>query len=193
MTMRAASRLASMPGIRASSSALAVVACAAALAACGGDDEGGPIPQEAGDQLIDQLDQIQTLVNDGLCDEAQQTAVSFATGVNELPEEVGGELRDRLVDASGNLESLTTDQCTDAATGATGETGEVPPETTEEPTTPEETTEPTTTEEEEPPPEEDDGGGPPADKPGNGDPGGGNEGGGNIGGDEGSGGIGSGG
>jgi len=191
MTMRAASRLASMPGIRASSSALAVAACAAALAACGGDDEGGPIPQEAGDQLIDQLDQIQTLVNDGFCDEAQQVAVSFATGVNELPEEVSGELRDRLVDASSNLESLTTDQCT-GATGASGETGEVPPETTEEPTT-EETTEPTTTEEEEPPPDEDDGGGPPADTPGNGDPGGGNEGGGSVGGDEGSGGIGSGG
>ncbi len=189
MTMWGASRLASMPGIRASSSALAVVACAAALAACGGDDEGGPIPQEAGDQLIDQLDQIQTLVNDGLCDEAQQAAVSFATGVNELPEEVGGELRNRLVDASSNLESLTTDQCT-AATGATGETGEVPPETTEEPI-PEEPVEPAPTEEEEPPPEEDDGGAPPADTPGNGDPGGGNEGGGAVGGDESNGGIGS--
>ena len=193
MTMWAASRLASMPGIRASSSALAVVACASALAACGGDDEGGPIPQEAGDQLIGQLDQIETLVSDGDCDEAQQTAASASRRrVNELPEEVGGELRDRLVEASGNLESLTTDQCT-PATGATGETGEVQPETTEEPTTPEETTEPTTTEEDEPPPEEDDGGGPPADTPGNSDPGGGNEGGGNIGGDEGSGGIGSGG
>jgi hypothetical protein len=192
MTMRAASRLASMPGIRASSSALAVATCAAALAACGGNDEGGPIPREAGNQLIDQLDQIQTLVDEGLCDEAQQTAVAFATGVNELPEEVDGELRDRLVEASGNLESLTTDQCT-PATGATGETGEIPPETTEEAPPPEETTEPAPTEEgdEEQPPEDDDGGGPPADTPGNSDPGGGNEGGGNLGGDEGSGGIGS--
>jgi len=189
MTMRAASRLASMPGIRARSSALAVVACAAALAACGGDDEGGPIPQEAGDQLIDQLDDIETLVQQGDCETAQQVAASFADGVDQLPEEVGGELRNRLVDASTNLESLTTDQCT-GATGASGETGEVPPETTEEPT-PEEPAEPAPTEEEEPPPEEDGGGGPPANTPGNGDPGGGNEGGGNVGGDESSGGIGS--
>ena len=156
MTMRAASRLASMPGIRASSSALAVVACASALAACGGDDEGGPIPQEAGDQLIDQLDDIETLVQQGECDTAQQVAASFADGVDQLPEEVGGELRQQLVDASVNLENLTDDssQCT-PATGVTGETGEVPPEATDEPTTTEETTEPTTTEEEEPPPEED--------------------------------------
>jgi hypothetical protein len=191
MTMRAVSRLASMPGIRASSSALAVAACAVALTACGGDDEGGSIPQDAGEQLINQLDDIETLVQAGDCDTAQQVAASFADGVDQLPDEVGGELRDRLVEASGNLESLTTDQCT-PPTGATGETGEVPPETTDEPTTTDETTEPTTTdEEEEPPPEEDDGGGPPADTPGNSDPGSGNEGGGNIGGNEGSGGIGS--
>jgi hypothetical protein len=189
-------RLGSMPGIRAISSALAAGACAAALAACGGDDEGGPIPQEEGNQLIGQLDDIESLVEQGACDAAQQVAVEFATGVNNLPEEVGGELRQRLVEASGNLESLTGDQCT-PPTGTTGETGELPPETTEEVPLPEEETteEPTTTDEEEPPPpEEDEGNGPPTDTPGGGDPGGGNQGGGSIGGDEdSSGGIGSGG
>ena len=197
MTMRAVSRLASMPGTRAISSALAVAACAAMLAACGGDDEGGPIPQEAGDQLIDRLDEIETLVDEGNCSAAQQVAASFAEGVDQLPSEVDGELREQLVRASGNLESLTqdADQCT-PPTGTTGETDVVPPETTEETTPPEETTETTTTDEEEPPPTDDEGegGGPPEDTPGNSDPGGGNEGGGNIGGGTGgdsSGGIGS--
>jgi hypothetical protein len=182
-------RLASMPGIRAISGALAVAACAATLSACGGDDEGGPIPQEDGELLIGQLDDIQTLVEQGSCAEAQQVALAFAETVNGLPAEVDGELRDGLVQASGNLEALTgnPEQCQE--TGTTGETGELPPETTEETTTPE-TTEETTTEE--PPPDEDDeGGGPPEDTPGQGDPGGDDEGGGSIGGDDSSGGIGS--
>jgi len=184
-------RLGSMPGIRAISSALAVATCAAGLAACGGDDEGGPIPQESGDQLIGQLDQIETLVAQGECDAAQQAALSFAETVNGLPGEVDGELRDGLVQASGNLESLTedTDQCT-PATGATGETGEVPPETPEETPTEEPTEEPTETTPTEEPTDED--GVPPEDTPGQGNPGGGNEGGGAIGGDDdSSGGIGS--
>ena len=197
MTMRAPSRLASMPGIRAISSALAVAACAGTLAACGGDDEGGPIPRDAGDQLLGQLDQIQELVDQGSCSEAREVAASFAEGVDQLPAEVDGELREQLVRASGNLVELTEsgDQCT-PPTGTTGETDVVPPETTEEPTTTEDTTETTTTDEdEEPPPtDEGEGGGPPEDTPGNGDPGGGNEGGGDTGGgsgDDSSGGIGS--
>jgi hypothetical protein len=200
MTMRGPSRLASMPGIRAISSALAVVACAGTLAACGGDDEGGPIPQDAGDQMIGQLDQIEELVDQGNCSEARAVAASFAESVDQLPAEVDGELREGLVRASGNLVDLTenTEQCT-PPTGTTGETDVVPPETPEETTTTEETTETTTTDEdEEPPPTDEDegdgGGGPPEDTPGNSDPGGGNEGGGNTGGgtgDDSSGGIGS--
>jgi hypothetical protein len=200
MTMRGLSRLASMPGTRAISSALAVAACAGTLAACGGDDGGGPIPREAGDQLIGQLDQIETLVDQGNCAEAQEVAASFAEGVDQLPAEVDGELREQLVRASGNLESMTqdTDQCT-PPTGTTGETDVVPPETTETTTTTtEDTTETTTTDEEEPPPTDEgdgegNGGGPPEETPGTGDPGSGNEGGGNTGGtgDDSSGGIGS--
>jgi hypothetical protein len=181
MTMRTVSRLASMPGIRAICGALAAAACAGALAACGGDDEGGPIPQEAGNQLIEQLDQVEALVEQRSCDDAQQVAQSFAAGVEQLPAEVDGELRDRLTQASENLVSLTqdSDQCAEPPTGPTGETGVTPPETTEETTTDDTTTdETTTTDEEQPPPDEDqgddEGGGPPEDTPGNGDPGGGN-------------------
>jgi hypothetical protein len=179
--MIAANTLATM-GLRATTSALAVVACTAALAACGGDEEGGPIPEEAGNQLLGQLDQIQTQVQQGLCDEAAATAGAFAEGVDQLPPEVSGELRTRLVEASANLEALTQDseQC-QTSTGTSDPAVVEPPETTT--TT---TDEPTTEEpppDEEPPPEEDDQGEnvPP--------PGGGA--GGNEGGDDSSGGIGS--
>jgi hypothetical protein len=179
-----------MPGIRATSCALAVVACALGLAACGGDEEGGPIPQGEGETLIAQLDEIESAVQEGECDTAQDTAIAFANGVSELPAEVSGELRARLVEASANLEELSQTQCETPATGATGETGTVPPETTTSTT---ETTEPTTTTDtttDEPPPDEDDGNGPPTEPPGGGNAGG-NSGGGSGDGDDSSGGIGS--
>jgi hypothetical protein len=143
-----------MPGIRATSGALAVVACAVGLAACGGDEDDGPIPQDAGDALIAQLDQIESAVEEGACDAAQATALEFAQGVNDLPPEVSGELRERLVEASANLEELSQTQCEVPDTGTTGETGEVPTTPTTTPTTTETTTTDTTTEE--PPPEPDD-------------------------------------
>jgi hypothetical protein len=168
-----------MPGTRAISSALAVAACAAALAACGGDDEGGPIPTDQGNQLLGLLDQVESLVNAGDCTAAQDAAVEFGSQVNELPPEVDGELRNSLVSASSSLTTLTEEQCEDAPTGPSGEEGVVTPEPDpEEPAPTEPETDPPT---EEPPPEDEDegddegeGGGPPADTPGNGNPGGGN-------------------
>jgi hypothetical protein len=181
-------RLGSMPGFRALTSALAAAACAAGLAACGGDDEGGPIPADRGNALIATLDEIEAAVQAGDCDTARDLVVSFAADVEALPLDEDPELRNALVNASGNLASLTDDpdQCT--PTGTTGETGTLPTEptttTTTEPTT-------TTTTTEEPDEDEDNGGGPPEEPPGggNGDPGGGN--GNGSGGDDFSGGIGS--
>jgi hypothetical protein len=180
-------RLGSMPGIRATLGALAVVACAAGLAACGGDEEGGPIPQDAGETLIAQLDEIESAVQAGDCTLAQTTALDFAQGVNDLPTEVSGELRTRLVEASANLEELSQTQCQEPATGPTGETGVVPPTTTTSTT---ETTTTTDTTTEEPSPDENNGNGPPIEPPGGGNPGG-NSGGGSGEGDDSSGGIGS--
>ena len=159
------------------------MACAVGLAACGGDEEGGPIPQDAGATLIAQLDQIESAVQQGQCDTANEIALAFAAGVNELPPEVTGELRTRLVEASANLEDLSQTQCATPDTGASGETGEVPT-TTPTTTTTETTTTDTSTEE--PPPDENNGNGPPIEPPG-----GGNSGGGSGEGDDSSGGIGS--
>ena len=172
------SRLGSMPGIRVT---LAVVACSVGMAACGGEDEAGPIPREQGDSLLAQLDQIESAAKEGLCEEAQATALSFAQDVNELPPEVDGDLRQALVSASANLEELSTEQC-EPVIGPSGETGTVPPTTTSTTTT--ETTTDTTTEE--PATDDKPGNGPPEDTPGQGDPGGGSSGG-----DDSSGGIGS--
>ena len=183
-------RLGSMPGIRATLGALAVVACAAGLAACGGDEEGGPIPQDAGETLIAQLDQIESAVQEGECDAAQTTALDFAQGVNDLPAEVSGELRTRLVEASANLEELSQTQCAAPATGATGETGAVPTTTdTSTTSTTETTTTDTTTEEPPPEPDEGDEGG--DEQSGGGNAGGGSGAGGSGEGDDSSGGIGS--
>jgi hypothetical protein len=177
------SRLGSMPGIRSAWGALAIVACVIGLTACGGGDDTGPIPREQGDLLLAQLDQIESAAQEGLCEDAQATALSFAQGVNDLPPEVEGDLRQALVKASANLEELATEQC-DPVSGATGDAGTEP--TTTETTT---TTEPTTTETtttEEPPSNGNQGNGPPEETPGNGNPSG-NSGGG----DASSGGIGS--
>jgi len=178
-----------MPGIRAITGALAVAACAAALAACGGDDEAGSIPEDQGNQLLGLLDQIDSLVEEGRCDEAQAAAVEFGGQVNQLPSAVDGELRNALVEASARLETLTEDQCDEPEIGPSDDAEVVPTEP--EPT---DTTTTTTDTTEEPPDDDDDGqggNGPPADTPGNGNPGGGNSGGGGGGGDDSSGGIGS--
>jgi hypothetical protein len=173
-----------MPGIRAISGALAVAACALGLAACGGDEEGGPIPQDSGEMLLGQLDQIETAVEAGACGTAQAAAVSFAEGVNDLPPEVGGELRTRLVEASANLEELSQTQCDEPPpTGATGETGEEPTTTTPPPTTTTETTTTDTTTDEPPPDEGDEGGNEGGEEESTPPPGGGNAGGGSGSGD----------
>jgi hypothetical protein len=187
--MRAVNTLASMKGVRPTASLLAATACAAALIACGGDDENGPIPADQGESLIAQLDHVQEQIEQGDCVGARSTAAGVASAVEQLPEAVGGELRETLVEASSNLQALAADpdNCKPADTGASGETDTVPSE--EAPTTTTTTTEETTTETttEEPADDDGEGNGPPPDTPGQGTPGGGNSGGG----DDFSGGIGS--
>jgi hypothetical protein len=182
--MNAVNTLGSMLGFRAAAGALALAACIVTLAACGGDEEGGPIPEDAGNELLGQLDAIESQVAAGECLEASETAAAFAESVDQLPPEVGGELRSQLVEASVNLEGLTEDdqQCRPPDTGAT-DAGEVVPET---PTTTTETTTTDTTTEEPPPSGEDDGNDEETPPPGGGA--GGNEGSGS---DDSSGGIGS--
>jgi len=190
-----AARLAPMPGIRAILSALVAATCALALAACGADEE-GPIPQEDGELLLTQLEQIEDEVQAMDCEAARATAAEFAQTVDQLPSEVDGALRQGLVEASANLEALSEDPEQCVPEGGTGQSGVVAPDpAAEEPA-------PTTTDEA--PTEEDtddDGGGGdsgqgngPPDRPpggGNGNPGGGNGSSGGDGDDGSSGGIGS--
>ena len=161
-------RLARMPGIRATASALAVV-CAVALTACGSDDE-GTIPPENGDAMLAQLDDVEQSVAANDCDTARSAAVGFTEQVDDLPSEVDPDVRKALVDAGNNLVQLTTDadQCSQTITGPSGQTGatEETDPTTEPPA--EETPPP---EEETPPAEEET---PPADEGGNGNQGNGN-------------------
>ena len=60
-------------------SPLGLLACAALLVGgalgCGGDDEGGTIPREGGDQLIAQLNQVEEQVELGECEAARNAAV----------------------------------------------------------------------------------------------------------------------
>ncbi len=148
--------------------------CTLVLAACG-DDEDGTIPDEPAQSLQAQLDQIEASVGAGECDAAQTQAVGFAQSVNELPDDVDSRVREKLVEAAGNLAALTGTQCEEPDTGTTGELPAPLPPVDPEPETPDE--------EPEAEPEDEDKGkdkekdtGPPADKPGNSDPGGDGEG-----------------
>lgn len=179
-------RLGPMSGIRAwrlPLVALVAVACAAALGACG-NDEPGTIPTDTGQQLLTQLDAVESAVEEGDCDTARENAVEFSELVSNLPEDVDGELRRALVEASANLVELTDDpeQC-EPDTGPTGETG-VTDEVTEVPEAPV-PVEPEAPEEEDEPEEGDDGnqgGGQRDPAPGGGNQGTGNQGSGNQGG-----------
>lgn len=169
MKARRAARLAPMPGIRAILSALVAATCAIAFVACGSDEEGA-IPKPDGELLLTQLERIDDAVQNGECDAARATAAEFAETVDQLPEEVDGELRQGLVEASANLEQLTQDPEQCAPEGATGVTGETPtPPAPTPPTTPDE---PEDDEPEDDEPSDDDGpgrgNGPPAEPPGGG-------------------------
>jgi hypothetical protein len=156
-----------MPGIRAFASALAAV-CAVGLPACGSDDE-GTIPQENGQAMLAQLDDVEQAVEAQDCDTARSAAVGLTDQVDALPADVDPELRDALVEASNQLVALTQDpeQCTPVETGASDDLTEEEPDTTTE--APEEEL----PNEENPPTDEET---PPADEEGNEGPGGGNSG-----------------
>ena len=178
-----------MPGrLRTTGLACAIVLT---LVGCGGGDD-ATIPSDDSEQMLSLLDSIESEVQNGDCEDAQERATAFAQTVDELPEDVDPKVRQGLSEASVRLVELTRDptECADV-TGATGEDGaepaeEAPTSVVEEPTsTPEEETESVPEEpeeeehEEEPTPPEDPGGegnGPPLETPGGNTPGAGGEG-----------------
>jgi hypothetical protein len=95
--------------------AVAAFACALAIAACGenGSGQEGTIPQNAGDNIVAQLDTLKGQVEAGECDAAQETADLIEEAISNLPNDVDGELRETLQTASGNLQTQARDpeQC----------------------------------------------------------------------------------
>ena len=155
--MDALSRLAAMPGTCRLSGVLAAAATAVALTGCGSDG-GGEIPAADANQLLSQLDAVESAVAQGDCTTATEAANGFAAQVDQLPADTFSDsnVRSKLVAASANLVGLVPLQCEQGTTGASGETGTVEQTSTTEATTSTTTTTTDTTEEPPAPDEESD-------------------------------------
>ena len=143
---------------------LALLAAVLALAACGGDDEGAPIPSQTATALQAELDGVQARIDNGSAG-ACRDILEGSRGpnlqrVNELidalPDDVDPDVRSALAESFDRLWELVQQDCDDKASQEEQEREQEEPEqpTPTEPTTPEEAT-PTTPEETTPtPPEE---------------------------------------
>ena len=137
---------------------LLVCGFALALAGCGSDED-GTIPPDDADNLLNQVEAVQSAVEEGNCELAEDHAAELITTVNNLPNDVDTEVASELTRAADNLRGMTADP-DECASGTSGVGGVQPIDTTDTETTeePETTTTTTTTEEEttteEPPPEE---------------------------------------
>jgi hypothetical protein len=141
MRPRGLHRLAFVLGKRATLGAMSTALCAAALAACGEDtsEDEGSIPSQTGSSILSKLDEVETQVENGQCEEAEATAAQIQAAIAALGSNVKGELEETLVEASGNLVTLVRDDCEpvdqpsdgddgddDEPSGATGEEGATP-------------------------------------------------------------------
>jgi hypothetical protein len=122
---------------------LAAAAVCLPVAGCGDDDVGDPISLARARALEQRLDQIQSDIDAGLCDQGATKIAQLRTEVDKLDDEgVGSDVQDAIGDGVDNLGDLARDICQQHE-----EPVETTPETTPEPTTPEPTTpEPTTPE-----------------------------------------------
>ena len=164
-----------------------ILALGLAVPACGGDDEGEPIPSSAARQMLDRLEEVERRSDPLRCGDLRQDSLPvLERQVGDLPERVDPDVRDALEDGIRRLGELVDEDCeeerrrrerqreeeesqTDTETTPLPEPEPEPPKTeTEEEPPPPDT-------EEEPPPDEE----PPGNnggQPGNGN--GGNQGGG---------------
>jgi len=139
-----------MPGMTRVAALLAVVASVAAIAGCGSNDVNGTIPQANADQMVSELDAVETSLASGDCAGAQAHAQDFLDHVNLLPETAGTALKAALRGGGENLQSLVA-QCQSGVTGPTGNQTTSPERSstkhtnTDTTSTESTTTEPTTT------------------------------------------------
>jgi hypothetical protein len=129
-----------MPGMTRVAGLLALAASVAAIAGCGSNDINGTIPQANADQMVAELDGVETLLASGDCSGAQARVQDFLDQVDLLPSTAGSELKGALRDSGNNLKSLVA-QCQSGVTGPTGEQS-----TTQHPSTKHTTTDTTTAE-----------------------------------------------
>jgi len=87
------------------------IALTPSLSACGGDDDQGTIPRAEGNAILDQLETVQTQVDEGDCDAAEETAQQIQAAIDGIGQDVSDDLEEALVSASGNLTTLTRTQC----------------------------------------------------------------------------------
>jgi hypothetical protein len=109
-----------MPGMMRVAALLALAVSIAAIAGCGSNDINGTIPQANADQMVAELDGVETLLASGDCAGAQARVQDFLDQVDLLPSTAGSELKGALRDSGNNLKSLVA-QCQSGVTGPTGE------------------------------------------------------------------------
>ncbi len=169
-----------MPGWKRLSALLAVAAMATAVTGCGSNEIKGTIPTDQAAALNNDLDDVQSAVAAGRCDNATAAADRFVATVNLLPPASGVELKAALRDAGTNLKTLAACE----PSGATGADGaQRAPTTTDTTTSTTSSTTATSTPAPQTPEPSPSGGGnggggdqgsPPANQGGNGQSGGGN-------------------
>jgi hypothetical protein len=135
-----------MPGMTRVAALLALAASVAAIAGCGSNDINGTIPQANADQMVAELDAVETSLANGDCPGAQARVQDFLDQVDLLPSTAGSELKGALRDSGNNLNNLVA-QCQSGVTGPAGEQS-TPQHTSTKRTTPSTTTAETSTSEE---------------------------------------------
>jgi hypothetical protein len=91
---------------------LAVLAAATAVAGCGGDDVGDPIPQAKRDQLLGELDQVESAFDERACEEVGPAVTALQTTIARLDEDgVGDDVQTALSDGADHLREIATGGC----------------------------------------------------------------------------------
>jgi hypothetical protein len=131
------------------------VLAAAGCGSSGNDSKGAKLPASAVAELNQRLDEIDRRYQDarkndnaGACRDIQDDSfAAISKTIDNLPEDVDGQLRDAVTQSFANLQQLTQDGCQNIGTKTTTETTPtntptvtVPPQTTPTETTPTETT-----------------------------------------------------
>jgi hypothetical protein len=132
------------PALRTLSLALAGAA-ALTLAACGGGggSDQGLLPGKTADEIVANLNAVETLFDEGQCDQATEKADLVVSQVQSLPESVKPKLRQVLDDGAVRLQEKVASDCEPATTTAPATVPDTT-ESTTEPATTESTTKETT-------------------------------------------------